>query len=92
MGAPRLSYGSLRLPRLVKAALYHTCRHTLCAGVGGQLRRLARLGRASAAPQMVLLDLANGGYVKHEGEVDERAIERLVDEYVAGRLELTTAK
>ena len=61
-------------------------------GVGGQLRRLAQLGRASAAPQMVLLDLANGGYVKHEGEVDERAIERLVDEYVAGRLELTTAK
>ena len=50
------------------------------------------MGRASAAPQMVLLDLANGGYVKHEGEVDERAIERLVDEYVAGRLELTTAK
>ena len=61
-------------------------------GVGGQLRRLAKLGRASAAPQMVLLDLANGGYVTHEGEVDERAIERLVDEYVAGRLELTTAK
>jgi hypothetical protein len=61
-------------------------------GVGGQLRRLAKLGRASKTPQMVLLDLANGGYVTHEGEVDERAIERLVDEYVAGRLELTTAK
>ena len=59
-------------------------------GVGGQLRRLAKLGPArSAAPQMVLLDLANGGYVAHEGEVDERAMKRLVDEFVAGRLELT---
>ena len=62
-------------------------------GVGGQLRRLAKLGPArSAAPQMVLLDLANGGYVAHEGEVDERAMKRLVDEFVAGRLELTEVR
>ena len=61
-------------------------------GVGGQLRRLAKLGPARpAAPQMVLLDLANGGYVAHEGEVDESAMKRLVDEFVAGRLELTVA-
>ena len=61
-------------------------------GVGGQLRRLAKLGPARpAAPQMVLLDLANGGYVAHEGEVDESAMKRLVDDFVAGRLELTVA-
>ena len=62
-------------------------------GVGGQLRRLAKLGRASKTPQMVLLDLANGGYVTHtSGEVDENAMERLVDDFVAGKIELTEVK
>jgi hypothetical protein len=61
--------------------------------VGGQLRRLAKLGRASKTPQMVLLDLANGGYVTHaSGEVDENAMERLVDDFVAGKIELTEVK
>jgi hypothetical protein len=63
-------------------------------GVGGQLRRLAKLGRASKTPQMVLLDLANGGYVTHaeDAEVDENAMERLVDDFVAGKIELTEVK
>ena len=42
---------------------------------------------------MVLLDLANGGYVTHaSGEVDENAMERLVDDFVAGKIELTEVK
>jgi hypothetical protein len=43
---------------------------------------------------MVLLDLANGGYVTHaeDAEVDENAMERLVDDFVAGKIELTEVK
>lgn len=61
-------------------------------GVGGQLRKLAKLGKAyHNKPQMVLLDLANGGYVPFPGEITSESIETLVNDFAAGKLALTKA-
>jgi len=62
-------------------------------GLGGQLRKVCGLGRPTAAPEMVLLDLGEGGFVKHAGgEVDEKAIRTVVADYQAGKLALESAK
>ena len=60
-------------------------------GVGGQLRKLVKLGRAGAEPQMILLDLAEGGYVLSEDKVTTESIEQLVNDFTAGKLALTKA-
>ena len=58
-------------------------------GIGAQLRKLCGLQRPSAAPEMVLLDLAEGGFVKYTGEtVDEAAMRQLLGDYRAGKLAL----
>jgi hypothetical protein len=40
---------------------------------------------------MVLLDLANGGYVPFPGEITSESIETLVNDFAAGKLALTKA-
>ena len=59
-------------------------------GIGAQLRKLCGLGRAaSGVPQLVLLDLGVGGYVKLESkDVTKDAIATLLADYRAGKLEL----
>lgn len=57
-------------------------------GIGAQIRKMAKLGKAGPKAQMVLLDIAEGGFVKHEGAVDEAAIETLANDYKQGKLEL----
>mmetsp|Transcript_28904 Transcript_28904/g.71348 ORF Transcript_28904/g.71348 Transcript_28904/m.71348 type:complete len:204 (-) Transcript_28904:273-884(-) len=63
-------------------------------GIGGQLRKLCGMGRPTARPEMVLLDLGEGGYVRHTaggGEVTQAAMRTLVTEYKEGKLELEKA-
>ena len=59
-------------------------------GIGAQLRKLCGLGRAaSGVPQLVLLDLGVGRYVKLESkDVTKDAIATLLADYRAGKLEL----
>jgi nucleoredoxin len=65
---------------------------TETGGVGGQVRKLARLGKPKAnAPQMVLLDLANGGFVVFEGEINQGTIQTSVESFLEGELSLTEA-
>lgn len=69
-------------------------------GIGAQLRKLCGLGRPSASPEMVFLDLGEGGYVNFKnaddadagGVVDEASIRRLVGDYKAGKLSLESPK
>ena len=60
-------------------------------GIGAQIRKMLKLGRPGAKPQMVLLDIANGGYVKPAAEeVSAETIATLVGDFTAGKLELTS--
>ena len=67
-------------------------------GIGAQLRKLCGLGRPGAAPEMVLLDLGDGGFVNYKNtevasqEVGEASIRQLVADYVAGKLALEEPK
>lgn len=67
-------------------------------GIGAQLRKLCGLGRPGATPEMVLLDLGEGGYVNYKNtevasqEVGEASIRQLVADYVAGKLALEAPK
>ena len=73
----------LQLWRLITSASFF-------GGIGAQLRKLCGLGRAaSGVPQLVLLDLGVGGYVKLESkDVTKDAIATLLADYRAGKLEL----
>ena len=60
-------------------------------GIGAQIRKMLKLGRPGAKPQMMLLDIANGGYVKPAAEeVSAETIATLVGDFTAGKLELTS--
>ena len=60
-------------------------------GIGAQIRKMLKLGRPGAKPQMVLLDIVNGGYAKPAAEeVSAETIATLVGDFTAGKLELTS--
>lgn len=67
-------------------------------GIGAQLRKLCGLGRPGVTPEMVLLDLGEGGYVNYKNtgvaaqDVGETSIRQLVADFVAGKLSLEAPK